>query len=68
MADFLKWNAGVNSGCTNLELGNYMCVGVITTSEPTPTKTTGGVVTPTPTQEASYPDANTVVKTLLYIN
>ncbi|RMJ12213.1 hypothetical protein CDV36_008133 [Fusarium kuroshium] len=51
MADFLKWNTGVNSGCTNLELGNYMCVGVIATSEPTPTKTTGGVVTPTPTQE-----------------
>ncbi|RSL84063.1 hypothetical protein CEP51_004161 [Fusarium floridanum] len=51
MADFLKWNAGVNSGCTNIELGNYMCVGVIATSEPTPTTTTSGVVTPTPTQE-----------------
>lgn len=50
MANFLKWNAGVNSGCTNLGLGNYMCVGVIGGSEPTPTKTAGGVVTPTPTQ------------------
>ncbi|KAJ4184126.1 hypothetical protein NW767_012172 [Fusarium falciforme] len=50
MANFLKWNTGVNSGCTNLGLGNHMCVGVIAGSEPTPTKTTGGVVTPTPTQ------------------
>ncbi|KAJ4319637.1 hypothetical protein N0V84_006273 [Fusarium piperis] len=50
MANLLKWNTGINSGCTNLGLGNYMCVGVITTPEPTTTETTGGVVTPTPTQ------------------
>ncbi|KAF4336893.1 hypothetical protein FBEOM_9240 [Fusarium beomiforme] len=54
MADFLKWNTGIKSSCSNLELGTYACVGVIggtsSSSTQTTTKTTGGVSTPTPTQ------------------
>ncbi|KAF5561912.1 hypothetical protein FNAPI_3459 [Fusarium napiforme] len=49
MAEFLKWNTGISSKCTNLEQGTYACVGVIEGSQK-PSTTTGGVSTPTPTQ------------------
>ncbi|SPJ79174.1 uncharacterized protein FTOL_07565 [Fusarium torulosum] len=51
-ANLLKWNTGINSGCTNLGLGNSVCVGVIggVTPDPTTTKPTSGVPTPTPIQ------------------
>ncbi|KAJ4201450.1 hypothetical protein NW759_015637 [Fusarium solani] len=52
MANFKKWNTGINSACSNLWLGSYACVGVIggTSPAPTTTKPAGGIVTPTPTQ------------------
>ncbi|KAH7228396.1 LysM domain-containing protein [Fusarium solani] len=52
MANFKKWNTGINSACPNLWLGSYACVRVIggTSPAPTTTKPAGGIVTPTPTQ------------------
>ncbi|RSM18710.1 hypothetical protein CDV31_002430 [Fusarium ambrosium] len=63
IADFYKWNAGIKSDCSNLELGAYACAGVIaSTSEPTttakPTTTGNGVSTPTPIQSGMVSNCN----------
>ncbi|KAK0385976.1 hypothetical protein NLU13_7150 [Sarocladium strictum] len=64
MADFNKWNPTVNTGCTNLWLGTYACVGVLgATSTVSTTKTTttskgNGVTTPTPTQPGMVSNCN----------
>lgn len=49
IADFYKWNPGVNSACTNLQLGAYACTGVIGGSS-TPVQPPPGVQTPSPIQ------------------
>ncbi|KAH6687319.1 LysM domain-containing protein [Plectosphaerella plurivora] len=53
LADFYKWNPGVNSGCTNLILGAYACTGVIGGSSQPPTTTvpSNGITTPSPIQD-----------------
>ncbi|KAL2201647.1 putative LysM domain protein [Sarocladium strictum] len=64
LADFLKWNPGINSGCTNLWLGYYTCVGVVagattTTSKPPSTTSAGNVITtPSPTQPGMVSNCN----------
>jgi hypothetical protein len=60
-ADFYAWNSGVGTGCQNLWLDTYYCVGLIGATTPptmttppatTSTTTTGnGVATPTPIQD-----------------
>ncbi|GKU05068.1 unnamed protein product [Fusarium langsethiae] len=52
MANLLKWNPGIDAKCSNLRLGSSVCVGVIegSASQSTPTKTAGGIVTPSPIQ------------------
>lgn len=68
--DFYAWNTGVGTGCQNLWLDTYYCVGLIgmttTTSLPamtTATTTTAGngVVTPSPTQAGIAPNCNKFV-------
>lgn len=47
MANFLKWNTGINSKCDNLCKGSSACVGVIGGTPPlTTTKPATGVQTP----------------------
>lgn len=61
LATFYAWNPAVGSSCSYLDIGDYVCVGIVgqttsstatrTTFSTTTTKTTGnGVSTPTPTQ------------------
>ncbi|KAL6235925.1 hypothetical protein BDW75DRAFT_250559 [Aspergillus navahoensis] len=54
LADFYAWNPAVGSSCAYLDLGDYVCVGVIGTSAAvtnTTTTTTGnGISTPSPIQ------------------
>ncbi|GKU05910.1 unnamed protein product [Fusarium langsethiae] len=50
MADFKRWNTGINKSCTNLMAGYNVCIGVIG-QKPKPTPTTpGGIQTPSPVQ------------------
>ena len=63
ISDFYKWNAGIKSDCSNLELGAYACAGIIaSTSQPTttakPTTTGNGVSTPTPIQSGMVSNCN----------
>ncbi len=60
---FYAWNPAIGSDCTTMAAGTYYCVEVpgsgdsdtdpipTTTDVPPPSTTSGGVVTPTPTQE-----------------
>lgn len=65
--DFYAWNPAVDSSCTGLWLDYFVCVGVTTGGTPPPstltTSTTsppsGGVPTPTPTQEGMVDNCDT---------
>ncbi|KAJ5928235.1 hypothetical protein N7466_007191 [Penicillium verhagenii] len=45
LADFYDWNPAVGTSCANLELGEYVCVAISTSSA-----TSGGITTPSPIQ------------------
>ena len=54
-AQLYSWNPAIGSGCQNLDVGDYICMGVsstTTTSKPT------GVVTPSPIQTGMVKDCN----------
>ncbi|KAJ5622273.1 hypothetical protein N7528_005505 [Penicillium herquei] len=56
LTDFYAWNPAVGSSCAYLDLGDYVCVGVIgattvtTTPSVTATSTSSGITTPSPVQ------------------
>lgn len=63
LADFFRWNLGVNSGCTNLQLGAYVCAGVLGDKSSSATTTTAtlpndGITTPTPNQPGIVSNCN----------
>lgn len=73
LADFYAWNPAVGSTCATLDLGDYVCIGIIgsetatvTTSEatttlsvtPTTTTTGNGITTPTPFQAGMVDDCD----------
>lgn len=74
-SDFYAWNAGVGTGCQNLWLDTYYCVGLIgmtttsvqppattTTAKPSTTTAPGnGVATPQPTQAGMVSNCNKFV-------
>ncbi|KAF8871691.1 hypothetical protein BD779DRAFT_441450 [Infundibulicybe gibba] len=46
LSDILRWNTGLNSGCTNLQLGlNYCVSGPSSTGTPVPTNVASGTIT-----------------------
>ncbi|KAK4495279.1 hypothetical protein PRZ48_013608 [Zasmidium cellare] len=61
-AQFESWNPAINSDCTNLLSGYYVCVGVPGATTTPPTKTTtkpgNGISTPTPTQDGMVSNCN----------
>lgn len=48
MADFYAWNPAVGTSCSYLDVGDYVCVGIIGTT--VTTTTSSGVSTPAPIQ------------------
>ena len=60
LSDFYAWNPAVGSSCAYLDVGDYVCVGVVgsgtttaattTTTTPTTTSTSSEVTTPSPIQ------------------
>lgn len=58
LATFYAWNPAVGTSCTNLDYGDYVCVGTLdqtttlrtTTTTRTTSTPTNGISTPTPTQ------------------
>ena len=58
--DFLLWNTGVGGRvCRKLQVGTYVCVGVLGGS---PTKPSNGVTTPSPTHPGMVSNCNKFVK------
>ncbi|RAL11195.1 uncharacterized protein BO97DRAFT_406413 [Aspergillus homomorphus CBS 101889] len=59
LSDFYSWNSNVGSGCNNLWLGYYVCIGVGPTTTTTTTTTTATAVsTPTPVQTGMVSNCN----------
>ncbi|KAH8812335.1 hypothetical protein F5884DRAFT_843633 [Xylogone sp. PMI_703] len=62
LANFDAWNPAINSDCTNLIAGDYVCVNIIggttTTAKPTTTTKGNGITTPTPTQSGMVSNCN----------
>jgi hypothetical protein len=59
--DFVKWNTGVGGReCKTLQLGTYVCVGVLGGS--TPTQPGNGIATPTPIQPGMVSNCNKFTK------
>ncbi|KAH8163292.1 hypothetical protein CIB48_g4954 [Xylaria polymorpha] len=65
LSNFYAWNPAVGSSCTTLIPGDYVCVGIITSSVTTTTTTTkatttsgNGVSTPTPVQTGITTNCN----------
>ncbi|KAJ5809559.1 uncharacterized protein N7503_001777 [Penicillium pulvis] len=63
LTDFYSWNPAVGSSCAYLDLGDYVCVGVIgstatTTTTATATTTTSGITTPSPVQTGMVSDCD----------
>ncbi|KAJ5547103.1 hypothetical protein N7494_004688 [Penicillium frequentans] len=48
VAEFYSWNPAVGSSCANLDVGDYVCVAIPTSS--VTTTTSGGISTPSPIQ------------------
>ncbi|PYI18206.1 hypothetical protein BO86DRAFT_314207 [Aspergillus japonicus CBS 114.51] len=66
LADFYSWNPAVGSSCADLDVGDYVCVGIeggtatatATTTTTTATTTGNGVTTPTPIQTGMVSDCD----------
>ncbi|KAM0271876.1 hypothetical protein ACHAQH_008939 [Verticillium albo-atrum] len=55
LADFIRWNPSVGSGCNSLQPNAYACISII---GHTPTNPGNGVTTPQPTQPDLVPNCN----------
>ncbi|OJJ95699.1 carbohydrate-binding module family 50 protein [Aspergillus aculeatus ATCC 16872] len=64
LTDFYAWNPAVSSSCADLDVGDYVCVGIegdtatATATTTTATTTGNGVTTPTPIQTGMVSDCD----------
>jgi LysM domain len=57
--DFYSWNPAVGTNCTDLDVGDYVCVDIIGFTPTTTTSTPGdGITTPTPIQTGMVSTCN----------
>lgn len=62
LAEFYAWNPAVGSTCTNLIVGDWVCVNIVggtTVKTTSSSKSTNGITTPTPIQTGMTGNCNT---------